>query len=85
VLIIGDTAPEGCVALGPAMAAPDRFETVPTEPEDMALLHFTSGTTGKPKGVVHVHEAVVAHAETGRSRSTCGRATSTGAPPIRAG
>ena len=32
----------------------------------MALIHFTSGTTGKPKGAVHVHEAVVAHAETGR-------------------
>jgi acetyl-CoA synthetase len=67
VLIIGDTAPEGCVALGPAMAAaPATFETHPTKPEDMALLHFTSGTTGLPKGVVHVHQAVVAHAETGR-------------------
>ncbi len=30
-------------------------------PEDLALLHFTSGTTGTPKGAVHVHEAVVAH------------------------
>ncbi|MFN3937108.1 MAG: acetate--CoA ligase [Gemmobacter sp.] len=67
VLVLGDSAPEGCVALGPAMAAaPDRFETARTGPEDMALLHFTSGTTGAPKGVVHVHEAVVAHAETGR-------------------
>jgi acetyl-CoA synthetase len=67
VLIVGDDAPEGCVALGPAMAAAsDAFETVATDAEDMALLHFTSGTTGKPKGVVHVHEAVVAHVETGR-------------------
>jgi len=67
VLIIGDTAPEGCVALGPAMReAPDTFDTVHTEPEDTALLHFTSGTTGLPKGVVHVHKAVAAHAETGR-------------------
>ena len=38
----------------------------PTDPEDPALLHFTSGTTGKPKGALHVHEAVVAHHITGR-------------------
>jgi len=46
--------------------AAESFETVRTNPEDMALLHFTSGTTGKPKGAVHVHEAVVAHHVTGR-------------------
>jgi acetyl-CoA synthetase len=44
----------------------DRFDTVPTRPEDPALLHFTSGTTGNPKGAVHVHEAVVAHRVTGK-------------------
>ncbi len=67
VLILGDTAPEGCVALGPALdaAAPD-FETVPTGAEDPALIHFTSGTTGKPKGAVHVHNAVLYHAYSGR-------------------
>ena len=37
-----------------------------TGPEDLALLHFTSGTTGRPKGAMHVHEAVVAHHITGR-------------------
>lgn len=37
-----------------------------TRPEDPALLHFTSGTTGRPKGALHVHEAVVAHWATGR-------------------
>jgi acetyl-CoA synthetase len=41
------------------------FEIPPTAPDEMALLHFTSGTTGMPKGAVHVHEAVVAHHVTG--------------------
>ena len=43
-----------------------RSRSRPTDPEDLALLHFTSGTTGTPKGAVHVHEAVVAHHATGR-------------------
>jgi acetyl-CoA synthetase len=46
--------------------AGDRFTIEPTDPEEMALLHFTSGTTGTPKGAIHVHEAVVAHHITGR-------------------
>ena len=46
--------------------ADDWFVIGPTDPEEMALLHFTSGTTGRPKGAVHVHEAVVAHHETGK-------------------
>ncbi len=46
-------------------ASPD-YTIAPTDPADMALLHFTSGTTGKPKGAVHVHEAVVAHHITGK-------------------
>ncbi|MGZ8483356.1 MAG: acetate--CoA ligase [Candidatus Binatia bacterium] len=47
-------------------AASEQFTTVPTDAEDMALIHFTSGTTGKPKGAVHVHQAVVAHYITGK-------------------
>ncbi len=46
--------------------ASDRFEIVHTAAEDMALLHFTSGTTGTPKGAVHVHGAVLTHYVTGR-------------------
>jgi acetyl-CoA synthetase len=42
------------------------FTIPPTDPGDPALLHFTSGTTGLPKGALHVHEAVVAHHATAR-------------------
>lgn len=50
-----------------AMArAPDSFETVRTGKEDYAIMHYTSGTTGKPKGAVHVHEAVVGHYATAK-------------------
>ena len=51
-----------------AAAALDRdgFTIADTGPDDPALLHFTSGTTGQPKGAVHVHEAVVAHHATTR-------------------
>jgi len=45
--------------------ASNDFEIAPTAPEDLALLHFTSGTTGKPKGAMHVHQAVIAHYITG--------------------
>jgi len=59
--------PPDTIDLAAALAqASESFETVRTMPEDMALLHFTSGTTGKPKGAVHVHEAVVAHNVTGK-------------------
>ena len=54
-------------ALPPLMAAAaDSYTIPPTSPDDMALLHFTSGTTGLPKGAVHVHEAVLMHFATGR-------------------
>jgi acetyl-CoA synthetase len=48
-----------------ARASPE-FEIPATSPEDPALLHFTSGTTGTPKGALHVHEAIVAHHATAR-------------------
>jgi acetyl-CoA synthetase len=46
--------------------ASDQFEIATTGPEDLAILHFTSGTTGKPKGAMHVHAAVAAHKATAR-------------------
>ena len=67
VLIVDEPAPEGTMSLASAMAAQDgRAPIVRTKAEDPALLHFTSGTTGRPKGAIHVHAAVVVHHMTGR-------------------
>ncbi len=72
VLLIGPGAvavPEdGVAVLDELMAAASpEYAIPPTDPEDTAFVHFTSGTTGTPKGAVHVHEACVAHHATGRS------------------
>jgi len=41
-----------------------QFETVPTAPDDVCLIAFTSGTTGKPKGTLHFHRDLLASADT---------------------
>ena len=46
--------------------ASEDFTIEPTTEEDVAFLHFTSGTTGTPKGAVHVHGAALTHYATGK-------------------
>ena len=54
--------PEGTIAFADVLAAGDADTPArPMDPEDLALLHFTSGTTGTPKGAMHVHQAVLHH------------------------
>jgi 2-aminobenzoate-CoA ligase len=41
-------------------ARSDRFTPHPTSRDDVCLIAFTSGTTGKPKGTLHFHRDMLA-------------------------
>jgi acetyl-CoA synthetase len=63
----GQTAVPGTLDLATLMArAPATCACEPTSADDLALMHFTSGTTGIPKGALHVHGAALTHWVTGR-------------------
>jgi acetyl-CoA synthetase len=48
------------VAFSLEKSAPvDTFDSFPTTAESPSLLHYTSGTTGQPKGVKHVHYSLI--------------------------
>ena len=71
LLVSGDPTPTtvpGTLDLATLMDQASADHTIAaTQPDDPALVHFTSGTTGTPKGALHVHEAVVAHHATAMS------------------
>jgi 2-aminobenzoate-CoA ligase len=49
---------------GLASVKPVSFEPVKTAADDVALIAFTSGTTGRPKAAMHFHRDVMAIADT---------------------
>ena len=65
VLVAGSPGAGGTIDFDAALRdAPVAFDPAPTTADDLALLHFTSGTTGPPKGALHAHGAVVSHHRT---------------------
>ncbi|NEA60254.1 AMP-binding protein [Streptomyces sp. SID13666] len=78
----GGEAPEDL--LRRAADKPDHFTDVATSSDDVALIAFTSGTTGRPKGCMHFHRDVLAIADTFSAQVLRPRADDVfaGSPPL---
>jgi 2-aminobenzoate-CoA ligase len=57
-----DDRPSGLAAM--AARQPATFENVATASDDVCMIAFTSGTTGRPKGTMHFHRDVLAVCDT---------------------
>ncbi|MFJ2472389.1 AMP-binding protein [Streptomyces sp. NPDC087659] len=66
VTAFGGDGPDDLLRL--AEGKPAGFRAVETAADDVALIAFTSGTTGRPKGCMHFHRDVLAVADTFSAR-----------------
>lgn len=65
VIITGREAPAGCICLDELLAdASDQLEAAPTTPDDACFWLYSSGSTGQPKGTIHLQHDMVYAAET---------------------
>ncbi|MFF2927660.1 AMP-binding protein [Streptomyces celluloflavus] len=62
ITVYGGDGPDDLRRLARRRTGP--FEAVATAADDVALIAFTSGTTGRPKGCMHFHRDVLAIADT---------------------
>ncbi|QYX76999.1 AMP-binding protein [Streptomyces akebiae] len=84
IATFGGDGPDDLLGLPSANGARGPYEAVDTAADDVALIAFTSGTTGRPKGCVHFHRDLLAIADTFSSHVLRPRADDvfTGSPPL---
>ena len=65
VLVAAPSGPDGTLPLPGLLAGapPLAFRHVPRSPEDLAVLGYTSGTSGRPRGAMLSHRALLANLE----------------------
>ncbi len=72
VIVTGEApVPAGCLSFEDLVArSAPMVELVPRAPSDLATILYTSGTTGRPKGVMQTHQNLYANAMNGWNSAT---------------
>jgi 2-aminobenzoate-CoA ligase len=63
LIVAGDARPGDTTLAALMSGRKDRFTAAPTDRDDVALIAYTSGSTGVPKGCVHFHRDILASAD----------------------
>lgn len=60
VVVVGERAPEGAVTWAGLLGDPAAHRVPDVDPDELATMVYTSGTTADPKGVQHTHRSILA-------------------------
>jgi len=63
LVVAGEARPSDTTLAGLMTGESERFTAVDTERDELAMIAYTSGSTGVPKGCVHVHRDILASAD----------------------
>jgi len=71
IFVVGDDVPEGCLSFDAELKASEERSAVSVSADECAFWLYSSGSTGQPKGVRHVHGSLKATADTYGANILC--------------